>query len=463
MTHIPARDGGKTGLNLAHQGSPMLSGSPSVLPLHAPSRGRRRPWRVGLAALAMMPVLGWASSLTPFVWNAVTLPAASGAACGDGSPYRIFVNPNPLSTKTIVMFEGGGACWSQGACLGQGGQLSAVNPNGLPTNYMASLTTQAKAGLVSPMVSRLPLLGTTTETQDWNMVYVAYCTGDVHVGNQVSVLTDSDPSNPRVQYFRGNVNIQAVAQWLGQNMPHPTQLLVTGFSAGGVGSTAQYASVRTAMHPMKSALLADSGPLFPAPQGGSASQYPSLPLQNKIRQAWNLDGPDGIVTQSLAQFPGAFDPTDLGSIAAGLGRYFPQDRFGYALFQQDDDFSVFSYLDFYPSISSLAQADQFAPINVLWRQDISNWTAALNQAGSNVGYYIPYGRQINKSHCLTIATFDGTGIVDDRIASVEALIQNLIDVPLGAKLPVLRVQQTTQQMPAETAVEWLLINVLGLG
>ena len=58
-----------------------------------------------------------------YTWETVTLPAASGAACGDGSPYRIFVNRALFTKKTVVMFEGGGACWSQGVCEGDGGIL----------------------------------------------------------------------------------------------------------------------------------------------------------------------------------------------------------------------------------------------------------------------------------------------------------------------------------------------------
>ncbi len=422
-------------------------------------------WRRRVAQLFFLvlasPASAWAAALVPFAWNAITMPASSGASCGNGSPYRFFVNPNPLSTKVIVMFEGGGACWQQDSCLGKTGILSAVNPDGLPTNYMSSLSTQSKLGLVSPMVSRIPLLGTTTPTQNWTMVYIGYCTGDVHVGNAVRVLTDADPANPRVQYFRGLANVQAAAEWLKQNLPRPTQLLVTGFSAGGVGSTAHYARVRTAMQPARSALLADSGPLFPAQVGGDPAQYPSLPLQTLIRSVWNLDGPQGIIPQSLAQYPGAFDPDNLGTIGPGLGRIFPQDRIAFALFQQDDDFSVFSYHDFYPGISSLPAADQFAPINALWRQDIANLTALLDTAPPNVGYYIPYGRQINHSHCLTVATFDGTGVAEDHIASVEALVDNLVSVPSDSFVPVMRVQQVTQKMPPETFVEWLLIQ-LGL-
>jgi hypothetical protein len=413
------------------------------------------------AALALL--LPTTAMAAPYVWTTVTMPAGSGAACGDGSPYKFFVNTNPLSTKTIVMFEGGGACWAQGSCLGQGGVLSAVNPSGIPDNYMSSLSAQAKLGLVTPFTTRVALLGTTTQTQSWNMVYIPYCTGDVHVGNQVAVYSDSDPANPRVEYHRGNVDVKAVAAWLGQNMAHPSELLVTGFSAGGVGSTAQYATIRNAMNPTQSALLADSGPLYPAPRSGTAAQYPSLPLHNKIRSAWGLDGANGIITQSVQQYPGYIDVNDMGSVSTALGRLFPNDRIAYALFQQDADFSNFSYVDFYPAIAAATGSTQASMINVLWRKDIANLTTALNAATKNVGYYIPYGRQLNKSHCLTIATWDGTGIAELAIPSVNTLVDHLLNPPPGpAGGPVMRVMQKSQQMPAETAVEWFLINVLGL-
>ena len=55
-----------------------------------------------------------------FQWEAVELPAASGASCGNGSPYRFFVNRTPFTSKTVVMFEGGGACWDHATCFGLG-------------------------------------------------------------------------------------------------------------------------------------------------------------------------------------------------------------------------------------------------------------------------------------------------------------------------------------------------------
>ena len=129
-----------------------------------------------------------------FQWEAVELPAASGASCGNGSPYRFFVNRTPFTSKTVVMFEGGGACWDQGACKG-GTLLDAVNPDGIPANYMTDFNRQAHWGLVTPFTARIDPLQA-VQTQGWNIVYLTYCTGDVHTGNKVAVYDNVDPANP---------------------------------------------------------------------------------------------------------------------------------------------------------------------------------------------------------------------------------------------------------------------------
>ena len=79
---------------------------------------------ISVAALAMLAPLG--ASAGYFTWDAVTLPTSTGASCGNGTPYRFFINRNPFTTKTVVIFEGGGACWEQDACRGKGGTLGLV-------------------------------------------------------------------------------------------------------------------------------------------------------------------------------------------------------------------------------------------------------------------------------------------------------------------------------------------------
>ena len=73
-----------------------------------------------LATFALgLPTLAQAA-VQYYKWTPVTLPVASGASCGNGTPARVFVNRTPMTTKTLVYFEGGGACWNQNSCLGKG-------------------------------------------------------------------------------------------------------------------------------------------------------------------------------------------------------------------------------------------------------------------------------------------------------------------------------------------------------
>ena len=382
--------------------------------------------RTSAQALAATLLTSMAAHAAYFQWEMVELPASSGATCGNGTPYRFFVNRTPFTSKTVVMFEGGGACWDQGACKG-GTLLDAVNPDGVPANYMSDFNRQAKLGLVTPFTMRLHPLQS-VQTQSWNIVYLTYCTGDVHTGNKVSVYDNVNPAQPLTYYHRGAVNAQAVAQWMARNLPkQPAHLLLTGFSAGGVGSAALYADFRETLKPRKMALLADSGPLFDVPRNATPEQAPSVLLHNKIRGVWGLDGPNGLVTQLITKYPQAGSADNLGSITAGIGKIFPQDRIGYAVFQEDAVFSAFSYQKFFPEIA--AEPDQTLRermLNVKWRQELRPWIAQMNTQ-PNIGYYIPNKREMNDSHCLSIVTFGGTSILDKGLLSVGTFLDNLLD------------------------------------
>ncbi len=398
-----------------------------------------------LAVLAIAPAVAADVGPAPtsfMKWEMIELPASTGAACSNGSPYRFFVNRTTNAAnknKTVIVFEGGGACWDQSACQGflKGGLLAASNPNGIVKNYMSSLAGLSFFGYSTPFASRSGL--SKVQTQSWNIVYLPYCTGDVHSGNKTAVYNEIDPKKPLTYMHKGGVNGQAVANWLGQYMRAPDKLLVTGFSAGGAGATSNYGFIRLAMEPKQSALLADSGPLYPAPQGGNKDDYPSIPLQDKVREAWGVDGPEGLATKMIQLYPNAGTITDLGSITAGLAKVFPQDRLGFAVFQRDGIYSDFSYSKFYPEIAAASGTKKDELLYQKWSKDIKNWVNAM-QPEANIGYYIPWRRGLLKSHCLTIATFSGTGIKEANLKDVGAFADNLLD----PSKPLIRSVETPQ-------------------
>ena len=387
-------------------------------------------------------------------WEMVELPASSGATCGNGTPYRFFVNRTPFTSKTVVMFEGGGACWDQGACKG-GTLLDAVNPDGIPANYMTDWNRQAHWGLVTPFTARIHPLQS-VQTQSWNIVYLTYCTGDVHTGNKTALYSNVDPNNPMVYMHKGAVNAQAVATWLANNgLKKPDHLLLTGFSAGGVGSSALYPAFRETLQPKKMALMADSGPLFNVPRTATPAQAPSVLLHNKIRDVWGLDGTNGLVTQLITKYPGAGSADNLGSITSGLGKIFPNDRIGYTMFQEDTNFSAFSYQKFYPEIANAAtNEERLKLLNVKWRQEITPWLAEMKPQ-SNIGYYIPNKRDSNGSHCTTIVTFGGTSIVEKKLKSVGEFLDNLLDGK-GAVMRAYEENPTTQRvLLSDMFADWI--------
>ncbi len=402
------------------------------------------PCRKAVLSLAMgvlAPLVAQAADATVsyYKWTTVTLPAA--ASCGNGTPARVFVNRTPKTTKTLVYFEGGGACWDQNSCLGKG-KLSEVasNPNGVPENYLSQLNLAAY-GLSTPLITRTPLLGKIF-TQDWNLVYVPYCTGDVHTGSTSQVYSDADASKPTTYFHYGYRNAKALSAWMAANLPKPEQLLVSGSSAGGVGATANYGVLRLAVKPLKSSLVADSGPLFPAPQTGTSDQYPSLPLQNKVRSLWGVDRSDGVATELISQFPQAGDVSDLSTLNTGLSKVFPQDRFGYMTFQEDGVFSAFSYTKFYANLAGMKTGkEKDAALNVLWRKDLANWTRQLDAANANTGYYIPTWRPFIKAHTLALMDFTGTGIEERGIKSVVTFYENVAN----ETKPVLRAVEADQK------------------
>lgn len=413
-----------------------------------------RTLRRGISMLALGLATGVAQAY--YSWETVTLPTSSGASCGNGTPYRFFVNRALFTNATVLVYEGGGACWDQRACQGQGA-LSAANPNGIPTDYMSKLNNTAATGLVTPFSARLDPFQS-VRTQSWNQVYLPYCTGDVHTGSKITVYDDADPASPRVQYHRGQANIRAAANWLRANWGRPSQLLLTGFSAGGVGATATYAIARDILSPSdRTSLIADSGPLFNAPRGGTAEQYPSLPLHNRIRSAWGLDEPGGLVS-TFASVAG-FDANNLGTLSTALAARYPSDRFGFALFGADGNFSAFSYAKFYAEIPAASGAARFALLNARWQKDIDQWLPTL-ATRANVAWYLPWYRNFNESHCLSIVDFSGTGIEERGIASFGSFVDNTLD--RGAPLRAREADQVSDYSRPVSAALSLATFVLGL-
>jgi hypothetical protein len=354
-------------------------------------------------------------------WQTVQLAPQTGAVCGNGSSYKFFVNRVPNTSNTIIYLEGGGACWDYASCTGQTGIRGARNPDGIPDDYMSLLN--PGASLVSPLVVRLHPW-TRTKPQNWNMVYVPYCTGDIYSGDKVAVYEDPQSLQPPlVWHHNGLRNTRAVVAWLKNNLPRPAQLLTTGCSAGGAGSLTNYVGIRQDMAPTRGFLLNDSGPVFNAPLGGDSAQYPSLPLQDHIRGAWGLN--EGPVPYLQSRLPG-LNGNDLGSLYAALSSNLPGDRLGHTHFWQDLNYSSYSYERFYPEIANAPDAaTREALIHAKWAVDTGRLRDNLASLG-NFGGYFPQYRAVNESHCTSIIEFANSDIQEQSL-ELDHFVNNLLD------------------------------------
>lgn len=152
--------------------------------------------------------------------------------CMYDTPYSFFVRPASEPTdKLMVYFQGGGACWDGFTCgaIGQFAsryQVGDVSSVGELTNNFGFFDYANEANPVG----------------DYNAVFVPYCTGDIHGGDEV-VTFDVPKEQLGVDFdeitvhFNGRKNSQAVLDWVYDNFVQPEQVFVTGCSAGGYGAT----------------------------------------------------------------------------------------------------------------------------------------------------------------------------------------------------------------------------------
>jgi hypothetical protein len=308
-----------------------------------------------------------------------------GTVCGDGSQYKFFVNYSASSNNLAVSFEPGGACWDYASCAGVGGVRGAANPHGIPDDHMSKY-------------QYLNLLRRSDDNpvSKYNLVFVPYCTGDIHSGNNVIKYTSLAPvdggtgpggAGELTFHHNGHNNSLAVAEWIRGAFSTVPKMLVTGCSAGGAGAILNYHFLRQTMGQQAQCgyLLNDSGPIF-------HTDGPSRQLHDKIRAAWNTD----TVLDGLADLPIATADLkkDFGLLNVALARKYRSDRLSLVAYRMDLNYSLYSYQRFFPGSSE-------ADIHAFWESDLTHLMKTYD-AEANLAYYLPFFRSDNCSHCVSI-------------------------------------------------------------
>ena len=117
--------------------------------------------------------------------------------------------------------------------------------------------------------------------RDWSIVYIPYCTGDLHTGSSTRTYTQPTPA-PGVPYnpyipasfpirHGGFDNFMVVMDWMKKNIDKPRNVLVTGSSAGGYGAIANFPWIERAFRNAHTYGTMASGPPGPAPINSDTS------------------------------------------------------------------------------------------------------------------------------------------------------------------------------------------------
>jgi hypothetical protein len=154
-------------------------------------------------------------------WNGIA--PGGETICSDGSAYRFFVRRGD-PRKLVVYFQGGGACWFGRNC----------DPH-LDPSYKQTVTENEMENYRGIFEFDNP----GNPFADYSFVVAPYCTGDVHLGNNVATYEgpqaeDHDAHEVTIHH-KGIVNALAVLDWTFERFD-PADIFVTGSSAGAIPS-----------------------------------------------------------------------------------------------------------------------------------------------------------------------------------------------------------------------------------
>ncbi len=172
--------------------------------------------------------------------------------CAHGDPYSYWTRTADPD-KVVLYFQGGGACFSADMCAEGSDNYSQV-ASGLEVTGTDDRDPSGVFDLNDPA----------NPFKDWSFVYVPYCTGDLHLGDNVNEYSEDVTVS-----HKGFVNASAAYDTLLEEFGDASEVVVTGSSAGGVPS------------PMFGALAADDLPDAQVSVLADASgAYPSSPAVN---------------------------------------------------------------------------------------------------------------------------------------------------------------------------------------
>ncbi|MFT3923931.1 MAG: pectin acetylesterase-family hydrolase [Myxococcales bacterium] len=203
-----------------------------------------------------------------------------GSKCRDGSPAGYYYRLGK-SKDLMIFLNGGGACADHFFC-----GLNPVNVSqDMPLEYLIQGTGNLVFG-PSPW-RQLPVeegvfkRDPRNPVGDWNMIFVPYCTGDIHAGVNTDVTVKDVPG---VQQFVGYTNFGLFLESFGPSFASAKTILLTGSSAGGFGTLLNFDRTQEFFKPYGGKVIGITDSGIPM-----RDEYMAACLQKRWRELWGLD------------------------------------------------------------------------------------------------------------------------------------------------------------------------------
>ena len=324
--------------------------------------------------------------------------------CSRGTPYSFWYKRG-TTNKLLMYYQGGGACWSQATCWiantfkdkardaecvggpsdgdscalggdsdcdfctgGANDGLACSGPVDCPDGTCGG-------GVCGPWFSNdnPDLVGTGFADpndsrnifKDWHVVFVSYCTGDVHWGNNSQFYAPGQTIN-----HRGRINARVAEKWAREHFPLPEQVFVTGSSAGAYGAIFNSAFLMHDVYPSSPFdVLGDAGAGV-ITKGWLEDSFPVWAVQDELP----VFIPD-------LQVPAV--ELSMVEMWEHIARFFPNNDF--AMYQSAYDGSGGGQAAFYNVMAN--------PGNILewpkWWQRTCEWNACMRQFVEDIAGRVP--------------------------------------------------------------------------
>jgi len=175
-----------------------------------------------------------------------------GTGCAHDSAFAFFVHLGD-PRRLMVYFQGGGACWNGTNCDLRG------RPTFDPQVDSTDNPTRA------PGI--LDLANPANPIRDYSIVFIPYCTADLHLGARERTYADTVRGHRRTYRIRhsGAANAGGVLAWVYDHFDRADVVFVTGGSAGAIPSPVFAAQIARHYPRARVVQLGDGGGGYRAP------------------------------------------------------------------------------------------------------------------------------------------------------------------------------------------------------